>query len=161
MQNTLTGFVQNERDTLASAGILTQPFTLTNAQIVSLYSAPTLVIPAPPNGSLIEVVGYTLENINGGTAYLLGGSINLFYGASASPPLYAGATAIAAGFMTGPVVTQIIRANGANGTASTGNPSSDVIGVGLYIGCLTQNFSQVGNAGTILGLITYRITTGW
>ena len=157
----MDGKLSGSFQTGESSGILTQPFTLTNAQIVSLYSAPTLVIPAPPSGSLIEVVGYTLENINGGTAYLLGGSINLFYGASASPPLYAGATAIGAGFMTGPVVTQIIRANGANGTASTGNPSSDVIGVGLYIGCLTQNFSQVGNAGTMRGLITYRITTGW
>lgn len=139
--------------------LLTKYFTLTNAQIVTMFSAPTLIVPAPPAGSLIEAFGMTLENINGGTAYTGGGSITLAYG-NASPPVNTIAGSITSNFLTSPIVTQIARLNN---TAITGPgiAATLCLGVGLYIVNLSANFAQAGGAGTMRGSITYKITSGW
>lgn len=134
---------------------------MTNAQLITMYSAPTLIVPAPPAGSMNEFISLTLENINGGTPYLLGGAIALYYGSSAAPPLYFAGATVPSTFLTANTVTSVIRTIGNMSSTTMGVPNSDCIGAGLYLGNSMQNFTQVGNAGTMRVQVTYRITTGW
>jgi hypothetical protein len=129
---------------------------LSNAQVLTMFSAPTLVIPAPPSlTALIELINFRLENATTGVAYTSGGAIGLFYG-----PSIAGAAASsqpAATLLTVPVVPTIQGLNVATFPGAV--PSSTCLGLGLYLGNLTANFAT--GTGTLKYTAFYRITSGW
>lgn len=126
--------------------------TVTNAQVLTLHSAPLLVLPAQGAGTLIQIDSMVIENVNGGTAYASGGTIQLSYGAAATYP--ASAT-IASTFLTSPTVTQAISVAGALATTATSN----IVNVGVYLYVGTADFTT--GTGTLQTRIQYRVHTGF
>ena len=124
-----------------------------NSAVLTLESAPLLLIPAPGAGNAIIVEEMTVENVFKTAAYAGSpGVIAAQYGSAAGQTNPATAT-IAAAFLTGPVANQIIRVAGA--LAST--LSSAILNVGVYLSVLTNN--PTTGAGSLIVKISYRILT--
>jgi hypothetical protein len=126
--------------------------TLTNAQILAMYTTPVTIIAAQGAGSFIKVVDMTLENVDGGTAYTSGGAIQLSYGTALTYPATA---TVAATFLTSPTVSQMITAAGALATT----PSSNVLNTAVDISNATGVFAT--GTGTLVVRVSYRVITGF
>jgi hypothetical protein len=125
--------------------------TLTNAQILALEATPIQVIAAPGAGSLIQVLGWALENLNTGTAYVNGGAIELTYGSGGG----LAAATVAATFLTSPTATETITANG--GSAAAAGTAS--VNEGIFITNATAPF--ITGTGTMKVWISYNVLSGF
>jgi hypothetical protein len=127
-------------------------FNVPNAQVLTLFSVGTLLIPAQGAGTLIVPGTLELENIFGTAAFAAGGAIQLSYGTGVTNP--ASAT-IAATFLTSPTANQIIRVGGLLGSTL----SSAVLNTGIYLTAATADFTTGG--GSLRGRLSYRVDTGF
>jgi hypothetical protein len=136
--------------------ILTFSGTVPNANVVTLFSAPLLLIDPPGAGNLIRVLAATIENLNGGVLYTLGGGIGFFYGGD-TPPVNNATSLYTAAALTGFTASNILVPS--NGGATATVLSAKAVNAGLYLGVETQNFA-VGT-GTLKVVVTYVIQSGF
>lgn len=132
--------------------VIVSSFTVTSAQIKTLNSVPTSLIPAPGAGNMIDIVDAVIQNNYGTAAYASGGVIQLSYGTGTTTP--ASAT-IAATFLTSPTAKQMIKVAGALASSL----SSAVVNTAIYIACATGDFTT--GDGTLTVKIAYRVLTGF
>lgn len=122
-----------------------------NAQVKTLFSVGTAIIPAQGAGTLIEVISMVLENKFLTAAFAAGGAIQLSYGSGVTIP--ASAT-IAATFLTSPVANQVILVAG----ALASNLASAVLNTAVNIAAATADFTT--GAGSLVAKVAYRVHTG-
>lgn len=124
--------------------------SLTNAQILGMFTTPVQVMPAAPAGFFYEVSKATIINENTGTAYASGGAITVGYGTTAATNAL-GST-IAATFLTSPTSRQVIAESGAlNGSVA----GTAVVNQPLYITNATGAFTT--GTGTLKLVIDYTV----
>lgn len=126
-------------------------FAIPNAQVLTLFSVGSLLIPAQGAGSLIEVGSLVLENVFLTAAFAAGGAIQLSYGTGVTNP--ASAT-IAATFLTGPAANQVIKVGGVIGSTL----AATLTNTGLYLTAATADYTT--GAGSLRGKLTYRVHIG-
>jgi hypothetical protein len=124
-------------------------FTLTNAQVLTMYTTPVSLVPAQGAGTVIEPVSLWLENVNGGTAYTSGGVFELAYNNAGT--LTVASTTAAATFLTTPTVTQEILLTPSVGSVA----ASNTLNQPLTVTNLTGVFAT--GTGYINGRLRYRI----
>ena len=129
----------------------TNTVTLTNAQVLAMFTTPIQLLAAPGAGNAWDIVDMTIENKNTGVAYAAGGVIQASYGAGVTTPATG---TIAATFLTSPTAAQIIKVAGA--TAST--LATTVLNTAVNVTCAAANFTT--GTGTVIVKLTYRLLTG-
>lgn len=137
---------------VGSAQVRTSVVTLTNAQILALFTTPIAVVPAQGAGTLINVIDAVFENANTGVAYAAGGALQLSYGAGVTNPATA---TVAATFLTSPTVKQVIKTVGA--LASTA--ASAVVNTAVNVTNATANFTT--GTGTVRVIVHYTVDAGY
>lgn len=130
----------------------TSDITLTNPQLLALFTTPITLVAAQGAGSLIEVMGVTLENVYGTAAFTSGGVISINYKNGGT--LTAAATTIAATFLTSPTANQSTLLTPALASAL----SSNVVNMPVVITNATGNFAT--GDGTVIVHCRYRVHTG-
>lgn len=125
---------------------------LTAAQIIAMYAAPVLVVPAI-SGKEILVDSVELVMTRTSTAFTGGGAVSVQYNTTAN----GAGTSVQASTIAASVVT------GAAGTTYTTRPpatlsdiaSASIQGIGLYISNATAPFAA--GTGTATVRVTYRV----
>jgi hypothetical protein len=123
-----------------------------NSAVLTLYSAPTALIPAPGAGNMIDVVDMVVENSYLTAAFASGGAIQASYGSGVTTPATA---TIAATFLTSPTANQIVKVQGALASSL----SSAVLNTAVNLAAATQNFTTGG--GSLIVKVSYRVLTGF
>lgn len=152
-QATLTaGTVSIEDNRTGSGQVRTAVVTLSNAQVLAMFTTPVQIVAAQGLGTVVNVISMLLENVDGGVAYGGGGAIQLSYGSGLTTPA---SVTVAATFLTSPTVTQVITAAGALATAA----ASAVVNKAVNITNATAVFTT--GTGTVKVVVNYTVVTGF
>lgn len=130
----------------AVSGTQTQSVSLTSTQILGMYAAPVLLLPALSAG-MMYVIDSVLWDITYGTAqYAAGGAIALQYGSTVDGGGTAATATIAAATLNGVAANTVL----AEGPASTLNAAKTAVnGLGIYLSNATAAFTT-GNSTAVL-----------
>lgn len=135
----------------AAAPVQNLTVTLTNAQLLALFTTPIQLLPAPGAGNMWDILDMTLENKFLTAAFAAGGAIQASYGAGVTTPATA---TVAATFLTSPAASSVIKVAGALAQAL----STAVLNTAVNITNATANFTT--GAGSVVVKLTYRMVTG-
>lgn len=125
---------------------------IANAAVLTLHSAPALLLAAPGAGLLIDVDSVLLNYVYGTTQFASGGAIQASYGAGAT----AATGTVAATFLTSPTANQITKLAGGSGMSNI--LSSAALNTAIYLYAATGDFTT--GDGSLVALIKYRIISG-
>lgn len=131
---------------------LTTTVTIANAEVKTLFSVGTQLLPAPGAGNAWVIDSMTVENVYLTAAFAAGGAIQASYGTGVTTP--ASAT-IAATFLTSPTANQMVTVAGA--MAST--LSSTVLNKAITLDAATADFTTGG--GSLIVKLKYHLFTGF
>lgn len=139
-------------DNRNGAGVVqTYTTTITNAQILALFTTPIQLLPAPGAGNAWDVLDMWVENKNAGVAYASGAALQASYGTGVTNPATA---TIATAFLTSPTAPQSVKVAGAAASALTSAYANQAINFTNA----TQNFTT--GTGTLIVKISARLITG-
>lgn len=126
---------------------------LTNAQIKTMFSAPTQIIPPQGAGTITRLSYIAMENQPNGVAYTGGGAFG---------PCYGGNTAIVstqttpATFFTTPTTNEFVSPTG---NITGGLLSNGYVNLGLFIAAQTADFAT--GIGVMRWTAKYDVLGGW
>jgi hypothetical protein len=141
------------QDNRAGGGV-SQSLTVnvTNAQVKTLFSVGTQLLPAPGAGNAWVIDSMTVENVYLTAAFAAGGAIQASYGTGVTTPA---TSTIAATFLTSLTANQMVTVAGA--MAST--LSSTVLNKAITLDAATADFTTGG--GSLIVKLKYHLFTGF
>lgn len=143
--------LNNPNGTIISNGSVAQATNTTqisSAQILTLNTAPTTIIPAPGAGKAILLDRLIIEMIRTATAYTGGGVVG---------PVYAGATGMVLTATTMPAATVTTGGAGTALTILLGNYPAPAVNTAVQLFAGTANFAA--GTGTMVVTAFYSIVT--
>jgi hypothetical protein len=123
---------------------------IANAQVLTLHSAPVVLVPAQGAGTFLEVVSTVNEHLFATATFTGGGTTTIVYGVGGS----SAGTAFAAGLLVGPVVNQM----NVSGLTTTTQAASVLLNKPLVLSTAGADFAAGG--GSLIVHLTYRVHTG-
>jgi len=135
-----------------SGSLVTSTILVPNANVLTMYTTPYQLLPAPGAGNAYIVNAMTVENVYSTGAFTGGGAIQASYGTVLTYPATA---TIAATFLTSPTANQIISVSG----ALASNLSSNILNKGIYLSNATAVFAA--GAGSLIVKLQYALETGF
>lgn len=140
-----------------SAGvILSTSTTLSNSNILNLFTTPIQLVAAAGANTVIDPVEFSVEFI-GSTAFTCAGVLKSGYTTSLTASASVGSSNILTGYSANTFVTSMaVVSSGLNNNQSNGTASTAISNTGLFIGMSTSNCTG-GSGSTAVVTVSYRV----